>query len=62
MLANELNESFDRVYDKIDALEAQIDYRFDLLESKIDRQYEEMNLKFDTIIRHLTGERNKPVV
>ena len=62
MPASELNESIDRVYDKIDALEAQIDYRFDLLESKIDRQYEEMNLKFATIIRHLTGERNKPVV
>ena len=62
MPASELNESIDRVYDKIDALEAQIDYRFDLLESKIDRQYEEMNLKFATIIRHLTGERNNPVL
>jgi Mg2+ and Co2+ transporter CorA len=62
MPASELNDSFNRVYDEIDALEEQIDRRFDTLEAKIDRQYEEMNLKFATIMRHLTGEGNNPIL
>ena len=62
MPASELNDSFDRVYDEIDALEAKIDDRFDALDAKMDRQYEEMNLKFATIMRHLTGEGNSPIL
>jgi predicted nucleic acid-binding Zn-ribbon protein len=60
--ASELNDSFNRVYDEMDALEEQIDRRFDSLEAKMDRQYEEMNLKFATIMRHLTGEGNNPIL
>ena len=60
--ASEMSDSFNRVYDEIDALEEQIDRRFDTLEAKIDKQYEEMNLKFAMVIRHLTGETNNPIL
>jgi hypothetical protein len=55
MPARSLNESFDRVYDEIDALENQINARFDRLEVEVRDMRAEMNGKFDTIMRHLTG-------
>jgi hypothetical protein len=50
----ELNTSFDRVYDEIDALEAQMNLRFDEQSQKLDEQ----NRKIDIILRHITGEGN----
>jgi predicted RNA-binding protein with EMAP domain len=47
----ELSESFERVYEEIDALEDIIIQRFDRLES-------ELNGKIDVILRHITGQGN----
>jgi hypothetical protein len=55
MPARSLNESFDRVYDEIDALVDQMNARFDRLEVEVRDMRTEMNGKFDTIVRHLTG-------
>jgi hypothetical protein len=55
MPARSLNESFDRVYDEIDALENHMNARFDRLEIEVRDMRAEMNGKFDTIMRHLTG-------
>ncbi len=55
MPARSLNESFDRVYDEIDALEGIVNQRFDRLEVEVREMRAEMNGKFDTIMRHLTG-------
>jgi hypothetical protein len=55
MPARSLSESFDRVYDEIDALVDQINARFDRLEVEVRDMRTEMNGKFDTIVRHLTG-------
>lgn len=55
MPARSLSESFDRVYDEIDALEDQMNARFDRLEVEVRDMRAEMNGKFDTIMRHLTG-------
>jgi predicted nucleic acid-binding Zn-ribbon protein len=54
----ELKESFGRVYDEIDALEAQIDRRFDSIEGRFDRlesEVRELNGKIETILRYITG-------
>ncbi|NJR32422.1 MAG: hypothetical protein HC778_05805 [Chamaesiphon sp. CSU_1_12] len=58
MPARSLNESFDRVYDEIDALEDQINARFDRLESENREMRAELNGKIDTIMRHITGQGN----
>jgi hypothetical protein len=55
MPARSLDESFDRVYDEIDALEGIVNGRFDRLEVEVRDMRAEMNGKFDTIMRHLTG-------
>jgi hypothetical protein len=55
MPARSLSESFDRVYDEIDALEDIVNQRFDRLEIEVRDMRAEMNGKFDTIMRHLTG-------
>jgi predicted RNA-binding protein with EMAP domain len=47
----ELSESFERVYEEIDALEDIVTQRFDRLES-------ELNGKIDIILRHITGQGN----
>jgi predicted RNA-binding protein with EMAP domain len=47
----ELAESFERVYEEIDALENIVTQRFDKLES-------ELNGKIDIILRHITGQGN----
>jgi peptidoglycan hydrolase CwlO-like protein len=54
----ELKESFGRVYDEIDALEAQINRRFDSMEERFDRldgDIRALNGKIETILRHITG-------
>jgi uncharacterized protein YdcH (DUF465 family) len=62
MPSRSLTESFDRVYDEIDALEAIINRRFDNLEQRFDSFEQEsraarteLNQKIDTIMQHLTG-------
>ncbi|WP_309739599.1 hypothetical protein [Chamaesiphon sp. OTE_20_metabat_361] len=55
MPARSLNESCDRVYDEIDALEGIVNQRFDRLEVEVREMRAEMNGKFDTIMRYLTG-------
>jgi hypothetical protein len=46
-----MNESFDRVYDEIDALENHMNQRFDRVEQEIAA----LNGKTDSILRHITG-------
>ena len=50
----ELNDSFNRVYDEIDALEENMNRRFDEQSQKLDEQ----NRKIDIILRHITGQTN----
>ena len=54
----ELNESFDRVYDEMDALEAQIDRRFDALQTEMRQEFASLNTKFDLIMCRLSGGSN----
>lgn len=57
----ELAASFDRVYEEIDAPEAQMNQRFDVLEREISTMRTELtqvNGKIDTILRHITGMNN----
>jgi hypothetical protein len=51
MPARSMNESFDRVYDEIDALENHMNQRFDRVEQEIAA----LNGKIDSILRHITG-------
>jgi hypothetical protein len=50
----ELNDSFNRVYEEIDALEENMNRRFDEQSQKLDEQ----NRKIDIILRHITGQTN----
>ncbi|WP_309740042.1 MULTISPECIES: hypothetical protein [unclassified Chamaesiphon] len=50
----ELNDSFNRVYEEIDALEENMNRRFDEQSQKQDEQ----NRKIDIILRHITGQGN----
>jgi hypothetical protein len=50
----ELNDSFNRVYDEIDALEENMNRRFDEQSQKLDEQTQ----KIDIILRHITGQSN----
>jgi hypothetical protein len=54
----ELNNSFNRVYDEIDALEGQMNARFDRLENSVNQKLDEQNQKIDIILRHITGQGN----
>jgi chromosome segregation ATPase len=57
----ELNDSFNRVYDEIDALEENMNRRFDEQSQKLDAQtqkIDEQNRKIDVILRHITGQGN----
>lgn len=47
----ELNVEFDRLYDEIDELKAEMNQRFDSLST-------ELNGKIDIILRHITGSGN----
>jgi hypothetical protein len=51
LTGKEINLSFDRVYEEIDALEDQMNARFDQLENS-------MNAKLDAIMQRLTGLSN----
>ena len=58
LTGRELNDSFGRVYDEIDALEDQINQRFDALETAVNQRFNSLDAKFDIIMRHITGEGN----
>jgi phage shock protein A len=58
MPARSLTESFDRVYEEIDALEDTVNQRFDRLETRIDRMEADLTGKIDLILRHITGQAN----
>lgn len=58
LTGKEINLSFDRVYEKIDALEDQMNARFDRLENSVAELKSEMNGKFDAIMQRLTGLNN----
>jgi phage shock protein A len=59
MPARSLTESFDRVYEEIDALEDTVNQRFDRLETRIDRMEADLTGKIDLILRHITGQANQ---
>jgi SMC interacting uncharacterized protein involved in chromosome segregation len=46
--------SFDRVYEEIDELKAEMNQRFDRVESEV----KQVNGKIDTLLRHVTGQGN----
>jgi hypothetical protein len=50
--ARELNVVFERVYDDIEMLNAQMNARFDLIQIEM----RELNKKFDVVMHHLIGE------
>ena len=62
----ELNTSFvgrrpafgNRVYDEIDALEAQVNLRFDELKNEMNQRFDSQDAKIDIILRHITGQGN----
>lgn len=57
----EFERAFDRVYDEIDALEAQIDRRFDAIEERfngIEQRFDRLDRKFDIVMQHITGQGN----
>jgi hypothetical protein len=56
MPARSLSESFDRVYDEIDALENIVTQRFDRLESEIRSDSVAMNTRLDRLDAELTGK------
>lgn len=58
LTGKEINLSFDRVYEEIDALEDQMNARFDRLENSVAELKSEMNGKFDAIMQRLTGLNN----
>jgi hypothetical protein len=61
MPARSLNESFDRAYDEIDALEDIVNQRFDRLEGEISEMRSELRTigtKFDIVMNYITGQSN----
>jgi hypothetical protein len=54
----EINNSFDRVHDKIGALKEEMNARFDCLDNSIDRMFGEQNQKLDIILRHILAQGN----
>jgi hypothetical protein len=54
----ELNVEFDRLYDEVDVLKAEMNQRFTVLETEMNRRFDSQDAKFDIILRHITGEGN----
>jgi translation initiation factor 2B subunit (eIF-2B alpha/beta/delta family) len=54
----ELNDAFNRVYDEIDDLEAQMNQRFDELKNEMNQRFDSQDAKIDIILRHITGQGN----
>jgi polyhydroxyalkanoate synthesis regulator phasin len=54
----ELNVEFDRIYDEVDELKAEMNQRFTALETKIEQRFDSQDAKIDIILRHITGSGN----
>jgi hypothetical protein len=54
----ELNDAFNRVYDEIDALEAQMNQQFEELKTEMNQRFDSQDAKIDIILRHITGQGN----
>jgi polyhydroxyalkanoate synthesis regulator phasin len=50
----ELNVEFDRVYDEVDELKAEMNQRFTTLETSINQRFDSLDAKFDPIMQHIT--------
>jgi vacuolar-type H+-ATPase subunit D/Vma8 len=49
----ELNVEFDRLYDEIDEVKAEVTQ----LRAEMSRRFDSQDVKFDVILRHITGRR-----
>jgi hypothetical protein len=54
----ELNVEFDRLYDEIDEFKTEINQRLTTLEIGINQRFDAQDVKFDTILRRLSGMSN----
>ena len=54
----ELNVEFDRLYDEVDELKAEMNQRFTTLETGMNQRFDSLDAKFDLIMRHITGQGN----
>lgn len=54
----ELNVEFDRLYDEVDELKAEMNQRFTTLETSMNQRFDSLDAKFDLIMRQITGEAN----
>jgi polyhydroxyalkanoate synthesis regulator phasin len=50
----ELNVEFDRLYDEVDELKAEMNQRFTTLETSINQRFDSLDAKFDLIMQHIT--------
>ena len=54
----ELNIEFDRLYDEVDELKAEMNQRFTTLETGMNQRFDSLDAKFDLIMRQITGQSN----
>ncbi len=54
----ELNIEFDRLYDEVDELKAEMNQRFTSLETGMNQRFDSLDAKFDLIMRQITGQGN----
>jgi polyhydroxyalkanoate synthesis regulator phasin len=54
----ELNVEFDRLYDEVDELKAEMNQRFTTLETSMNQRFDSLDSKFDLIMRQITGQAN----
>jgi predicted nuclease with TOPRIM domain len=54
----ELNIEFDRLYDEVDELKAEMNQRFTTLETGMNQRFDSLDAKFDLIMRQMTGQGN----
>jgi hypothetical protein len=54
----ELNVEFDRLYDEVDGLKAEMNQRFTTLETSMNQRFDSLDAKFDLIMRQITGQGN----
>ncbi len=54
----ELNVEFDRLYDEIDEFKTEINQRLTIIEAGINQRFDAQDVKFDTILRRLSGMSN----
>jgi hypothetical protein len=54
----ELNIEFDRLYDEVDELKAEMNQRFTTLETSMNQRFDSLDAKFDLIMRQMTGQGN----